>query len=1391
MLFPASKLGDLIIGVDAHTITLPPPAPPIPLTPHPFIGYIFLWWSPNFPSYNVFVNGMPALTLGAKSISAHFPMPPGIWWIKLPCPAKFFITHYTTVLLSTLFSVVLNTVGSMTGTTVPTTRTPDSQMDPPPENPLIWAALSAQIKGFSWMSILRMLLPPVVLPISEGDVNMASPTVTVNGGPMSFVGPLFSGSCSEIPIIPNSNILGFSNVMVGVTLKEILMQLAWNVVHGVANVAASKLGAKFGTWVSGEPVDMVSGAVWVKQTDFTVPGPIPVEFTRSYINCVNEFGPLGYNWTHTYNQFLRIENEAIFYYNDEGRPVRMPLLAVGSTYRNNPESSQFEHPDKDTYVLHTKSRQTLIFRLTTLEPIARLMEILDRSGNQIRLEYTGTRLVRLIDSVDRRFGFSYDPLGRLTGVRFKGQGRAIADSPLVSFEYDLQGDLAAVFDAADHARRFGYNQYHWLTRHTDRNGFSVHYKYDEVGQCVKTWADGDKYGGTAEYLTAARITRWTNFRNHTWTYFYNDQNLVTQIVDPLGYSRRLAWSTQGKLLSATDQAGFTTSYEYDERGGCTRRTDAAGNVFTQVFSEQGDVIEYTDAEGTTIHHEYDDAGRLTAFVDELGARWEHSYQERGLMHEFTSPDGMLRRSQYSADWSSLELSDQAGVYSRKRFDALGNLVGSEDHRGAKFQYWNTPQGWVEQIIGPAGVVGQYTYDGEGNPKSFTDADGAMSHFSFEGLHRPTLAQDPSHEPQFCSYEPVDEKIAALKDAAGQRVAFEYDACERLSRQEFFDGRWAECAYDGRGLLTKLTFSSGLLFEFTYDVLGRTIRWEASDGTFAAYKYDRIGRCIRGENGSGILEFTYDPASRLIREQQGAVTIDFEYDVHGNVVRRTNSLTGRRVSLEYANGSQISAIRDQQGGFQEILREGAQRRTTRRFSNGVEETIYHTIYGEVQSQVVRSRGSVLAERQYTHDKLGRIVGLRDNWRGDRTFEYDGARRLIAFDRDGQTEENFSYDRNDNLQFSSLQGEFTYSSGNRIERAGQVSFSHDKNGNVTSITNAVGALELRSDALGRLTHSFDSSGTQTEYGYDALGRRAFKRTGGRETRFYWHDYALMLEDHDGDPPLEYVIMPGTSVPFMMWHGSELHHHIVDHLGTVQEMLGPDGRFSWQGLLAPWGELLRTSVARVENNLRFLGQYADQETGLHYNVNRYYDPHRGRYLSPDPAGLAAGLNQYQYALNPIDCTDPFGLGRVPASPNAEIHRADDNGDFGTKCPSCGANLHGPGGQKASSPDHIEPFSSIEKMPGYDALSPENKGRIQNQTDDFVSLCQPCNQSRGNKPYGNGEGEWSGRDGAPMNPRILADLKRRQAQLKSDLPERIQDMLDEQAEEEAAARRGRGGCG
>ena len=88
----------------------------------------------------------------------------------------------------------------------------------------------------------------------------------------------------------------------------------------------------------------------------------------------------------------------------------------------------------------------------------------------------------------------------------------------------------------------------------------------------------------------------------------------------------------------------------------------------------------------------------------------------------------------------------------------------------------------------------------------------------------------------------------------------------------------------------------------------------------------------------------------------------------------------------------------------------------------------------------------------------------------------------------------------------------------------------------------------------------------------------------------------------------------------------------------------------------------------NLRFPGQYYDQETGKHYNYFRDYDPAIGRYVESDPIGLRGGTNTYGY------------VGGSPFSKSDRNGLLDDNG----------------GGDQPSGQGHCEPPRLFRRSPG-----------------------------------------------------------------------------------------------
>jgi RHS repeat-associated protein len=113
------------------------------------------------------------------------------------------------------------------------------------------------------------------------------------------------------------------------------------------------------------------------------------------------------------------------------------------------------------------------------------------------------------------------------------------------------------------------------------------------------------------------------------------------------------------------------------------------------------------------------------------------------------------------------------------------------------------------------------------------------------------------------------------------------------------------------------------------------------------------------------------------------------------------------------------------------------------------------------------------------------------------------------------------------------------------------------------------------------------------------------------------------------------------------AEVHYVHTDALGTPLELTDATGKIAWSACYGAWGRRLGAAAVApalhatlpTDCHLRFPGQYADAETGLHYNTFRYYDPDTGRFVSPDPIGLAGGFNLYRYAPNPTGWSDPWG--------------------------------------------------------------------------------------------------------------------------------------------------------
>ncbi|MCL2022418.1 MAG: RHS domain-containing protein [Betaproteobacteria bacterium] len=281
-------------------------------------------------------------------------------------------------------------------------------------------------------------------------------------------------------------------------------------------------------------------------------------------------------------------------------------------------------------------------------------------------------------------------------------------------------------------------------------------------------------------------------------------------------------------------------------------------------------------------------------------------------------------------------------------------------------------------------------------------------------------------------------------------------------------------------------------------------------------------------------------------------------------------------------------------------------------------------------------------------------------------------------------------------SETPGEWTYDANNRLTKIGNgecgtgnvICYEYDEAGNQTVKQTKDNEIRYGYDTENRLTEVWQTKKGQVEqliarYGYDPLNRRIWKEryadkdgelltpeNTGIRTHYLYNDeglnaetqQAITLNPDDGtttaasEPEIiaQYGTKPNneftTGILFIKTkntNGEEIfayYHH--DHLDTPIQATDKGGNVVWSASYHPFGRIALTmppatqDKPTITSNLRYPGQYEDEETGLYYNWNRYYDPDTGRYITQDPIGLEGGINLYAYVGgDPLNLFDPTG--------------------------------------------------------------------------------------------------------------------------------------------------------
>ncbi|NDV18190.1 RHS repeat-associated core domain-containing protein [Pseudodesulfovibrio sp. JC047] len=296
-----------------------------------------------------------------------------------------------------------------------------------------------------------------------------------------------------------------------------------------------------------------------------------------------------------------------------------------------------------------------------------------------------------------------------------------------------------------------------------------------------------------------------------------------------------------------------------------------------------------------------------------------------------------------------------------------------------------------------------------------------------------------------------------------------------------------------------------------------------------------------------------------------------------------------------------------------------------------------------------------ECRLKRDQNGRIVAKQEIVAGRPitwTYSYDKEGRLFEAHLDGRLICQCYYDREGRRQrdtFPATVGssyrDYRYTPDNRLIRAGNNTFTHDKNG-FRSIWSNGGTYSLYeySPDYRLLKMEVEDQNRVYTYRHNKDGQRAAKYLNGQRVEAYqWLDFIRLGAFHDGHRAYEFHYADKNRLPSSMRRedGTVFTLH-YDQIGTLRVVADESGNVIKEVLYDPFGGIIEDTNEGFRIPIGFAGGLHDRDLGFVRFGWRDYDTFTGRWTAPDPIGDKGGdPDWYGYCLDdPVNAIDPLGL-------------------------------------------------------------------------------------------------------------------------------------------------------
>ncbi|WP_010545504.1 RHS repeat protein, partial [Sphingomonas elodea] len=722
-----------------------------------------------------------------------------------------------------------------------------------------------------------------------------------------------------------------------------------------------------------------------------------------------------------------------------------------------------------------------------------------------------------VRAVTRRYNRSYAQAGVGIWPAVNGDGR----DATTTFSYDKLGRTTVTTDAEGYSEVRWYDAFGNVTQVQNKLGGITRYTYDRRGSLRTEWVEAPVFNN------GGAMTASGYFRN---VYEYDARGNVVHQIEASGLAEqrdtyftydkadRLIQKRVGEVQVVSQDNHIslwnttpTTTYRYDKRDNLIETVDPNGARTLFYYDRQNRKIAELSAVGTLTSYTYDAVGNLIA-----QRSWATPVAQPGTAGGSppAAPGGEYRETTYGYDnlnrltstsvanirygwWDGQRYQMGFGTLtSWYEYDAVGNLVRSQDQNGVSaFTYYDRAGRKIAQVD-REGYVTRWTLDAEGNAvqeRRYANQTGGASVQS-----QPGVGESGADRITNFTYDRNGRRLTE------QRLNVVAYTVPNGTLQSVPTTSLVSYTYNGLGQVTSKTEATGDRTTYEYDASGRLakefrpvyLNGSTPVQSVLAYQYDGLGDLSRTEQSSSldgarrVTRYVYDRGGRMVgminTNEQGTeyYAHEYYYDAAGNLLRQAYRRARSDDSVAYDS---ILYTRDAAG---RVTSQTTATLDGSAWLKGDIQNIAYNAFGEISQRGINGGW----QEQFAYDGRGKLY--RSN-AGDgvwRYYLYDGAgNQTAAIESEGSAIGGLSLDgilgivtagwvwNPGSLYIDGINVTVT-----SYDRRGQGVRTIQKNRQLADDTLTDIVTTRGYNAFGEVTSDTDARGGTTYYAYNTMGR-----------------------------------------------------------------------------------------------------------------------------------------------------------------------------------------------------------------------------------------------------------------------------------------------------------------